>query len=258
MQAEERRKGHRRRIRIPIRLHSNSAWNRSSKRLKESGCSEGVRFIKNNGIVTNREVSKPLWSAGWWSSPHDKSYKDKLEFVPRATQLLATTFVATLSDIIRLQHTSWSKDFRITMHRMFSFNDQLVYQQICRYVGTKTEGKVGRIFPLDVGLVGYVCRAGIPAVFVRKDDSLEAIEALSLSKIGSIPMSSVLAIPFWPSMSNESATYVNLVLFVDSLNPSLFEGSRGREVLEMIYASCEGFVRNVESMKSNNEIYFSP
>jgi hypothetical protein len=208
------------------------------------------------------DTSKRLWPAGWWEHAPTLG-GERREFVPPATMTIATTFVWTLSDIIRLSHNEISNlQFRATLHRLINVQGEDFYQQISRYAGTRTEGAVGRVFEVKGGLVGLACRLGKP-VIVRKDKTFDEIwnylqlKTVEARKIDE-RVQSLLACPFFAPPINEGdkPTHVSLVLFMDSAQVDFFD-AHDNQVLNNVYAACQGFVQNLETMKETGEVIFS-
>jgi hypothetical protein len=76
------------------------------------------------------------------------------EPVPYASQFAVLPFLAAVEGFIKEQTDS---PFRITMHRIATWESQGYFQQLCTYFGTypKDQSKVGRMFPVTTGIIGY-------------------------------------------------------------------------------------------------------
>lgn len=227
------------------------------------GFTEGVRVLKANDMLRRRiDTSHSLWPAGWWG----ENSKDVLsgvreEFVSPTTQTIATTFVSTLSDIIGLYKSSKRAKFRITLHRLINVNGEDLFQQVSPYAGTRTSGKVGRVFDVNGGLVGLVCRMAQPVVVVREDDfdqvwkylHFESLEARAIDP----SVQSLLACPFFAQLGDAKLKggakpkYISMVLFMDSEQKDFFT----RQVLKVVYGACRGFVQNLEkALRSEDSV----
>jgi hypothetical protein len=226
---------------------------------------EGVRVMaaskKQDSIRQRLDTSRSLWPAGWWTE-HAKNVLSgvRQEFVPPATRAIATTFVSTLSDIIGQYKKSKSARFRITLHRLTKINEEEFFQQISQYAGTKTSGAVGRVFDVQIGLVGLVCRMGQPIIVKREEDFDELWQYLELNSDSSAArpvdpnVKSLLACPFFaPIESGVKPKHISLVLFMDSEQKEFFT----LQVLNTVYAACKGFVQNLEAMKSKEDVIFA-
>jgi hypothetical protein len=222
---------------------------------------EAAKVISSpDPIRRNLDTSRRLWPAGWWGDNAKRILKsERIEFVSPSTQVIATTFVSTLSDILKSLHED-TKDlqFRITLHRTIDIGGNDFLQQISRYAGTRTSGTVGRVFSVDAGLIGLASRLGQPVCIKKHQDfsevweklHFEALEARAIHK----DVKSLLACPFFVSSLNGGRPErIALVLFIDSGQEEFFRS----DVLKMIYAACRGFVHNLENMKSNREIFFA-
>ncbi|MGC2236394.1 MAG: FAD-dependent oxidoreductase [Pyrinomonadaceae bacterium] len=246
------------------------------KVLEDVNCYEGISKIKKPRVKTSSiDTSERLWSAGYFEAG-----KVVQEFVPPATVTIATTFVNTLSDIISRNQEF---GFRLTLHRLIKIKDKQFFQQIARYsrrnknslqlanseqdrktVSKKTITKneeVRRVFRIETGIVGLVCRLGKPIIIKRMNDrSFKSFwEKLQMHDKTYPPreidkqVKSLLACPFFAPHKENGPKYVSAVLFVDSSDLDFFS----KEILEIIYAACQGFVLNLEDMKTNREVFFS-
>ncbi len=218
-------------------------------------------------VETTFDTAKPLWPAGWWSQNSADTEKSRVEFAAPVTIALATTFILTLSDILVSQQKNSSgatkprlPEFRITLHRILSLRDEDLYQQIAHYgvsspdgnYGGRAPGKPERVFPLRRGLVGLACRLGTPVVFHKpdgfEDEWKELWERLEVrQEADGIPgdfVRSMLACPLFVA-ENEvqpSGDHVLAVLFMDSAVKDFFN----KQVLEIIFNACYGFVLNLD------------
>ena len=213
----------------------------------------------NLDISSDKRFTKsdPIWPVGWWHEER-RSDNPKKEFVSPAARMIATTFVSTISDVVLDLHSSGHEmtDYRITLHRVMRYRDEYYFQQVCRYFGTRTKGAAGRVFALDKVLVGYSCLTGLPLLIdntsgINLDsDMSKGIDDLRTNN----PMKTVFTCPFFTADRESKARSVNLILFIDSDIPRFFD--KHSHVMKTIYATCRGFVKNVEQMVTNNEIYF--
>lgn len=202
-------------------------------------------LVDNLGVDT----SIPLWQPGWWGKA---SGGDSVEFVPPATQLVATTFISTLGDVLKRFFDGYA--YRLTLHRLVYLQGGDYFQQICRYSGTKKEGTVGRVNTVEEGIVGLACRLGMP-VMVQGDDVDEldkAVAALGAEKLGSDPLGALFAVPFIHEAT--AGRVVPLVLFLDTAKRVGFGDDN--QFLRVLYDACRGFCDNIHTMKNRDELYF--
>jgi hypothetical protein len=218
---------------------------------------EAKKIESQQEAAASFDAAIPAWPAGWWilNSVSASLDKEPIEFVPPTTQALATTFVATLNDVMRSKQGA-DLEFRITLHRLVQFQDEEVFQQISRYAGTRTEGNPGRVINARAGLVGLVCRLGKPVVLKKEADWESIWKHLNLVGSGAMPINvkvnSMLACPFFaPKEAADNASRVSLVLFMDSEDRDLFTTG---DVLKIVFAGSRGFVSNLDGMVSRNEL----
>jgi hypothetical protein len=170
----------------------------------------------------------------------DEPGKNNPEPVPAATQLAALPFLAAIDGYLR--GASPSVNVRLTLHRAMTREGNGYLQQICDYLGTdnlveRTGG--GRLFPVDVGIVGAACRNA--AVMRTKElDSPETLASALEKENPSDPYASWLAVPFL----NAKGSPV-LVLFASTHRFNYFaEEDRTETIVRM----CWGFCRVIEQL----------
>ncbi len=235
--------------------------------LDKAGSVAGVGiYDKGDFIRQTIDTSTRLWPGGWWennlrvnSDSSDLIHDVPTEFISPTAVIIATTFVTTLSDIIRQKSDT---DFRITLHRLIKIKDKEYFQQIARFPGNGPEGRIGRIQSIESGITGLACRLGKPIIIFRDEDFAEICAELKWSDdnglVGAQNVQSWLACPFFaPDKKRKGQTkYVSLALFMDSSQKKFFDGE-GKEILKTVYAACRGFVRNLEEMKKHDELHFT-
>ena len=228
---------------------------------KEVQCEDDIAQLTARAGESGRvNTSEPIWPAGWWTRQQLLG-GERREFVPPATLSIATTFVSTLSDIIKLLHTDEQVQFRVTLHRLIKVQDEEFFQQISRYAGTRVEGAPGRVFDLGSGLGGLACRLGRPVIVRRNEDFAEIWSDLGFKDLEAHPIDlsvqALLACPFFaPIRSSGKPTHVSLMLFMDSGQADFFH-HHNKLVLRNVYAACKGFVDNIERMRENRDVNFS-
>lgn len=223
------------------------------------------------GVVKEKQgdirfyTPKRLWPAGWWKAneePKPEKEESRIEFVSPVTQTIATTFVTTLGEILNRQEQEKRKEkaaqFRLTLHRIARIQDDVVFQQISRYAGTRTKGAVGRVITIKAGLVGMVCRHGAPLIVTRERDFDQLWKDVDLEGAGARgvreSVMSMLACPFFaPKAKADDPPSVLAVLFMDSEEKAFFAD---QSVLKLIYSACKGFVRDLDEKKIESEVGF--
>jgi hypothetical protein len=218
---------------------------------------------------SDTDTIEPLWPAGWWyDNIHLKDWdKARIEFVSPATLTIASTFVSTLSDILiqldrerpRKTSPTNSTEFRITLHRVVDIRGEKFFQQVAYYAGTRTSGSPGRVFELETGLVGLVCRRGAPirARKKNKKDWARLWKALALKEHGAQPVNTkvqaILACPFFVPSEDGNERHVSLVLFIDSEHVDFFT----RKILETVFSASAGFVHNLDARVETGDVRFA-
>jgi len=232
----------------------------------------GIGAESPSAASSTVDLSAPHWPAGWWGRRSEGWVfgGEQIEYVPRDTRALATTFVSSLSDVIGYFHQDTEEvSYRITLHRLIRLHGAEYFQQVTRYAGRgRLGGSVGRVFDADTGLVGLASRLGKPVIAERAgdDDRFAALwEALHLTEDGpgsfnvdtkarevNESVDSLFAYPFTTVAAGGQK--VNLVLFVDTSTDRFFEQE---DVPRVISAACAGFAKNLETMKMEGEAMFA-
>jgi hypothetical protein len=219
-------------------------------------------------------TSEPQWKPGYWSlstgDALNRGHGPK-EFLPPPTQALASTFASTLSNI--LMHEAAGSEFRLTVHRLIKLSDQHVYyQQISPYWGTRREGEAGRIFDVDVGIAGMVCRTGEPIVLKKIDkknweDVWRALHAGPDSHVRTphAHISSMLAFPIFATEPG-GEKFVSLLVYADSQKPEFFDPDRSADqadqrewstCLTRLFHAAAGFVESCDHLYQKKVIRFA-
>ncbi len=211
--------------------------------------------------------SLPRWPPGWWNSrrPADIPLGLK-EFLPHPSQAIAATFASAISNILHDHFADAAqRDFRLTIHRVVEIGGRQFYQQIAPYRGTRVSGDPGRIFGVDVGLVGFACRTGLP-VTLRKGANWNSIWALlkasTASNVRTAPedIESLFAFPIYgPSDGNKR---VSLIVYADSRSPTFFWPAEGAsaassDVLARLNRAAVGFIENCVDLSKRGIIRFA-
>jgi hypothetical protein len=225
---------------------------------------EQIDAIKGRAGDIRFYTPQRLWPAGWWlenRKPRVPKEESRIEFVSPVTKVIATTFVKTLGEIlVHLEAEKRGKPsaFRVTLHRIVKIREDVSFQQISRYAGTQTTGAVGRVITIKAGLVGLVCHLGAPLIVKREWDFEQLWQDVGLEAAGARgvrpEVQSMLACPFFAPRANpEDPKSVLLVLFMDSEEKGFFDDPA---VLKTVYSACKGFVRDLDEMKTENEVRF--
>ena len=101
------------------------------------------------------------------------------EFLPPASEALSATFVQTLGEMVFQGSggTASDAEFRLTVHRAVKILGNCYFQQMAPYAARgerergKEAGQSGRIYGLEVGIVGLVFRTGLPVVLIKRSSA---------------------------------------------------------------------------------------
>ena len=220
------------------------------------------------------ESPLPQWEPGWWSrQPTDKQQMTKgvKEFLPPASEALAATFIQTLGETIFQEiNTGETKDFRLTVHRAINIRDNIYFQQMAPYAARGSrksdleDGESGRIWELEVGIVGLAFRTGLPIVLTSNNTGWDQLwvnlmtNTKKFVRVQATDVKTLAAIPIFAQSSrgSTSSRTVSLVIFVDSKDDKLFEPHETSfsSSLTEIFRAARGFVRSCEYLVKKNVI----
>jgi len=219
-------------------------------------------------VASSIQSSKPLWPPGWWKSEKGSHLeRGRQEFLPPPTQAVMATFTSTLSNILLhagKQIKGPLPEFRLTVHRAMAFgSDQVYFQQVAHYAGTRRSGEPARIFKASVGAVGLVCRLGKPVVLKFGADWKELWRILNAGPGSQIrtkrkKLKSIFAFPIFAP----GGKHVSLVVYADSQDREFFvaddvnECSK-RAALAMLFNAVEGFVQSCNELAEERVLRFA-
>lgn len=199
----------------------------------------------------------PIWPINY--------YEEKFGFVEPELLTLANTFVSGVSGYVKHRFKEVDNiDFRICMHRAIKRSGKEFYQQISQYFGSndsfKSEEKqVGRIFPIEHGLVGYSMTTGRSLRLSAEKGEFDAWKLLMMNvderktvgnkKLGDPKdkLKSLFTCPIFTKI--EDKLYPIFCFYMDSSSFSFKEEfDKNIEVTELIYSMCAEFTSQLENM----------
>jgi len=159
------------------------------------------------------------------------------EPVPPASQLAVLPFLAAIDGYLR--EDTDVPDLRITVHRAMSREGQGYLQQVCAYLrrdGGDWQGKVGRTFAVDTGIMGAAYESGKLWRTKRFKEISELTAALKEDNVGS-GAQSWLAVPFLGPQDQ-----VVLILYADCNQLNFFaDDARVKRIVAMSKGFCRLF-----------------
>lgn len=225
-----------------------------------------TRQIENRSVINK---ATRLWPKGWWSKLFNQtinpgaSYQPAIEFFTPDTQAICSSFVSVLSKVLEFfleTNKTPNKNFRVTLHRIVEIQNEICFQQISEYYGKGQGGKIGRVFPINGGIVGYVARTGQSVIIERKSgEEFEAIyRLLDYHKIGARALtnevSSILVIPIF-GYGEDDQFSTNLVLYLDSSEHDFFD--KKSDLLSLLIKSTQGFIDSINRLIEDRKISMS-
>jgi hypothetical protein len=237
---------------------------------------ERVRAASRSTASQSEEM---LWTGGYFGFPGRSADASKLpdeikagwrkEYLPGPTALLATTFCAAVSGVLRQRHPR-DKRLRITLHRAVVLGAEELLQQASDYVGTEgalgKESTAARTFPARNATIGlaYSCRQIVrsarnvdPSALNAAMQSLQLNEA---SRAMSADVRFVLAIPVLGAGHPDRRSGPHAVagiLYVDSTAEGFFVDN---SLLQTLVSMAQGLLDGLENMQrdSLNRIQNAP
>jgi len=203
------------------------------------------------------QTSDLRWNGGYWDQRSEKltsvDVDDttkrgwRVEYVPPATELLASGLVAAIAGYLDSSGECGS-DFRVTLHRTLVIGTDAWLQQLTEYMGSsKREGRKGRTFPIDHGTIGLAAvKRRIARTRVKlpteedanyrsgSQDDMQALRLDTYAQRMNQEVRSVIAVP----MLDGKREYPIAVLFADSTEPDVFTGDRIRTIVKICQTFC--------------------
>lgn len=176
--------------------------------------------------------------------------KVQCEPVPAASQLAVVPFLSALLGF--LQNAKKDLSLRLTLHRVLVRQNEEYLQQVCDYLGPKERSGVGRVFPVDTGIMGAAYQTQQiwrTRPYSRKTqlykDLIEDLRQTGDSrKVQDLPLS-FLAIPFLGPKVKEKRSVV-MILFGDCYGLNFFaDDLRISKIVDM----CSGFCSLFDSLE---------
>jgi hypothetical protein len=126
------------------------------------------------------DFSRRLWPVGWWNGHvidrvHGKLFpgkkSDRIEYFSPDIGILFESLMIALAVALTTNSTKvklfrGAPSYRLCVNRLIKIQNSGFYQQITNYFGTRTDGRAGRVFELESGVVGLACALS-QAVFMR-------------------------------------------------------------------------------------------
>jgi hypothetical protein len=191
------------------------------------------------------------WKLEFWTKT-SRSYSAKKYIVSKELDSFCSVYLTTLDGIIRnFIETELGRriNFRATIHRLVCYSGHYHFQQVSKYVGTRTDGDVGRAFPIDQGMVGLAMRSNKCFSYVRQIRSrrLFNYEDIFARPLGST-IDCFLIIPI-PLENNNGAA---LCLYLDTSEEELVKNKNFRR---LVYWTLTSFVKQIDQLNVNeNEV----
>ncbi|MEZ5996076.1 MAG: FAD-dependent oxidoreductase [Hyphomonadaceae bacterium] len=212
----------------------------------------------------DQDTGQPIYPTGWWGkyTHAPDSGTTRVEFVPPALMMQATTFAATVAEFLRsrLSVGASSDRFRVALHRLVRLDDQEWFQQITPYFGNvDKKGGDGRIFPVLGGIVGLACHTGSQVIVSKRSQKNfdEVWELAKFDKLDARPIEkhvgALMACPFF-APNGDGQERVCMVLFVDAGDPDFFAPDTRKD----ISMACSSFVQTLEQLISLGAIRALP
>ena len=211
------------------------------------------------------QSSEIFWKGGYWNTEErkltgklaDNSTKRiwRQEYLPPATEVLATGFVAGVAGLLGSTGTC-GDDFRVTLHRTLRIGTEFTLQQLTPYMGNSTrEGKKGRTFGFNHATIGYaavtmsIVRSRKKAIEEGVDNyrhmlqqDMEKLDLNEHSQRMGDKVMSVVAIPILETAKK----YTIAVLFADSTAEYAFND----EVVKKLTKMSQFFASHIQTLDS--------
>jgi hypothetical protein len=196
-----------------------------------------IKAFKKSQLESNLTIT-PIWTElEYWEdwSPSETTIKRS---IPGELLGMAETLVQSISSSIN-NVTSSEPNFRIVLHRLYYFNNEIFFQQISNYAGLPDAGERGRIFRLQNGYVGKCFMTSKALMF--KSLVTEQQLARKLRKSAK----SAFCVP----LLFDKIKHPLFVLYCDFNNRKLINSL---EIRKLIYSGADGFANSLSRMVNDD------
>ena len=216
-----------------------------------------------------RQVSAPTWSGGYFSfkgvsadaarAPQAVKKTWRKEYLPSATQLLASAFCASVAAYLS-SGPQPLRNLRVTLHRAVVIGNDVVLQQCCDYVGSaSTDRKLEtarRVFPAQNGTIGMAHSSGRIIVSDPEAGNKALNKAMKRRNLNqasrkmSSNVQSLLAVPMITGPSRDftlGIPSVSCILFADSYSKDAF----GLNVVKVVSQMCQRFIDEMHRLSES-------
>ena len=220
----------------------------------------------NSWSGADRQPRDICWTGGYWNTqaeeltgkPVADSTKQawRQEYLPPATEVLATGFVAAVAGYLQAEGTC-GDDFRTTLHRTLRIGQEITLQQLTPYLGqTSRYGEKGRTFGFSHGTIGYAASTRM-IVRTREKTGAESeddyrakfwgdMEKVALNEHSQKMNGNVRSVVAIPILEQERK-YTIAVLFADSTSLYAFNDT----VIQTLSRMCQFFASRIGAMHSD-------
>ena len=248
-------------IKVLIRHGADKSASLTKIRLEENQKKE----LREKQILNSQHNHlEPIWPFDFFNGDENQKM-----FVEPELVSIANTFVSGVASFVDYHFPTQDDSFlRICLHRVIKRSNEYFYQQISEYfvnnIDTKSS-KIGRVFPLDKGLVGYSLLTGRSLRLSKKDDDNTAWKLLMMlpeirkknkdKTFNSVDedSNSLFTCPIFCEIDKN--LYPVFCLYIDSSEFTFNDRNEDdRKVLELIYRMASEFVSQINDMVLNKKL----
>lgn len=226
---------------------------------------------KSSGKALPMQSDELRWPGGYFGYPGSsdafKALPDELktrrEYLPGATELLATAFCSNILGTLIGQHPAGDR-LRVTLHRVAVFGSEEVLQQACEYTGTAdaagASSTAARVFPTGIATIGVAYKSQQIVRSLRDVDrhslnsAMQQLHLNDASRKMSESVRFLLAIPVI-ALTSGSSQRVVAVVYVDSTADNFYVDD---ETLRMICAIASSFFDALQKQNTFKRIANAP
>jgi len=251
----------------PYRIHIREGTDTASVIMSAKFNDDESKQLQRIKELQEKSVEHGIVNTNWNQDIFDRYFneiKRPSHSLSRNTKAICSVFTNALGSALADFHLS-KKDIRISIHRVLNMNGSFFYQMITPYFQSEAVPielhKVGNIYQLERGNVGYSFRTGIPLWVKNNDNKVfrSMMDELGITKsyAGKRMPKTILTIPILAKFKKNGSTVkksysaCNAVVYLDSTDIDFFDD---KALQNLIIRLIQNFADSINYMVDKEDI----
>ena len=253
-------------IASPYRIHHREGTDTAGGLVQAKFNKEETKQLLKIELLQRKSLAHGMIRPNWTQETFDAYFKEARRpshELSKNTSAICSIFINMLGSSLA-DHYQFKKDIRVSMHRVLSMNGTLYYQMITPYFHNPKgpdDLRVGNIYPLRRGNVGYTIRTGSP-LWVKntnKDAFKLLMESFDIVKNYSTKRTpkTILTIPIMGKYTGigpanmKSYNACNAVVYLDSTEIDFFDD---KTIQNMILRLIQSFADTINMAVEKEDV----